>query len=418
MADPERCPDCGAELPANAPRGLCPACLLRQALDSKGPDPSLPAEPTVGNSGPGPTHHAPDAITTGPDTPPPGTTVTVPPGDTPTVDGTDPPEPEPGAMIRYFGDYLLLKELGHGGMGVVYKARQISHNRPVALKMHKADVLATEDERRRFQNEAEAVALLDHPGIVPILEVGDHEGHRYFSMKLIGGPSLDTKLAAYVADSKAAARLVATVAEAVHHAHQRGVLHRDLKPANIILDEHGEPHVGDFGLARLVKSDSELTHSGAILGTPSYMAPEQASGRRGAVTIASDVYGLGAILYAVLAGRAPFQSDSVAETLQQVRDRAPEPPSRLNPHTPRDLEVICLKCLNKDPARRYGTAQALADDLGRWLAGEPIEARPVGAVERWWLWTRRNPVIAGLIASVALALILGAVVSSVFAVRA
>ena len=337
-----------------------------------------------------------------------------------TVDSDTMADPElpRGTRVVYFGDYELVRELGRGGMGIVYRARQISLNRLVALKMLKSDVLASDDERRRFRNEAEAVAVLDHPHIVPILEVGEHEGHRYFTMKLVEGPSLDHTLGEYTSDPKAAARLVATATEAVHHAHQRGILHRDLKPSNILLDERGEPYITDFGLAKRVKADSELTHSGAILGTPAYMAPEQASGHRGVVTTASDVYGLGAVLYALLTGKAPFSGDSVVDTLEQVRERAPEPPSKLNQATPRDLEVICLKCLEKDPARRYGTAQDLAADLRRWLAAEPIAARPVGRLERGWLWARRNPVVAGLIASVALALILGAVVSSVFAVQA
>jgi tetratricopeptide (TPR) repeat protein/tRNA A-37 threonylcarbamoyl transferase component Bud32 len=312
-----------------------------------------------------------------------------------------------GTRVTYFGDYELIKVLGGGGMGVVYKARQISLNRPVALKMLRTADFASDDELRRFQNEAEAVATLDHPHIVPILEVGSHDGRRYFSMKLIGGHSLDRRLADFVADPHATARLIAQAADAVNHAHQRGILHRDLKPANILVDDQGEPHVTDFGLAKRVASDSDLTNSGAILGTPAYMAPEQASGRRGAVTTASDVYGLGATLYAMLAGRAPFGGDSVAQTLELVRERTPEPPSAHNAAVPRDLETICLKCLAKDPRRRYATAAALADDLRHYLAGEPIAARPVGTLTRAWMWSRRKPALAGLIAGLALTLLGG-----------
>jgi len=299
-----------------------------------------------------------------------------------------------GTRVRYFGDYALLEPLGRGGMGVVYRARQRSLNRLVALKMIRTGRFASADELRRFHNEAEAVATLDHPHIVPIYEVGEHRRHHYFSMKLIMGGSLAERLAKFASDPRAAARLVATAARAVHHAHQRGVLHRDLKPANILIDEQGQPHVTDFGLARRLEADSGLTQSGALLGTPSYMAPEQTSGRRSAITMATDVYGLGAILFATLTGRAPFAADSMAETLQQVRERVPEPPSRLNRRVGRDLETICLKCLDKDPKRRYGSAEELAEDLDRWLAGMPILARPLGPTERLWRWSRRNPALA------------------------
>jgi WD40 repeat protein/tetratricopeptide (TPR) repeat protein len=322
-----------------------------------------------------------------------------------------------GARVRYFGDYELRERLGQGGMGVVFKARQISLNRPVALKLLKSDALATDQELRRFQNEAEAVALLDHPHIVPIFEVGEHAGRHYFSMKLIGGQSLSEKLAEFTAESSSAARLMATAAEAVHHAHQRGILHRDLKPANILVDELGRPHVTDFGLAKRVEADSELTQSGAILGTPAYMAPEQASGRRGAVTTASDVYGLGAVLYALLTGRAPFHGDSALDTLQAVRERAPEPPSKINPKAPRDLEIICLKCLEKDPARRYESAQAFADDLRRFLRGEPILARPTWMIERGWFWCKRNPWLAVAIGTTAAALVAVATMAVFYAAR-
>jgi WD40 repeat protein len=342
-------------------------------------------------------------------------------GEVPTAKGDPESAPAPlsgGARIRYFRDYEIHRELGRGGMGVVYEARQMSLNRPVALKMIKAGVLADDAELRRFQNEAEAVAILDHPGIVPVHEVSQHDGQRYFSMKLVPGDSLAAGLDRYRDDPRAAARLVAEAAEAVHHAHLRGILHRDLKPANILVDELGHPHVTDFGLAKKVEGESELTQSGAILGTPAYMAPEQASGRRGAVTMASDVYGLGAILYALLTGRAPFGGDGVMETLDAVRTHPPEPPTRLNPRLSRDLEVICLKCLEKDPQRRYTSARALAEDLRRYLAGEPITARPVGRMQRAWMWSRRNPGIAALGALLVASLIAGAAFSLAFAVRA
>jgi len=322
---------------------------------------------------------------------------------------------EPGTRVRYFGDYELQKVLGEGGMGVVYMAKQLSLNRLVALKMIKATRFASSDELRRFQNEAEAVARLDHPNIVPIFEVGQFEDQHYFSMKLIGGESLDKRLKDYATDFKGAATLVATAASAILHAHQRGILHRDLKPANILIDAEGQPHVTDFGLAKRVEGDSELTRSGAILGTPAYMAPEQASGRRGSVTTSTDVYGLGAILYALLTGRAPFGGTTVMDTLEQVRERPPESPRKLNPRVPRDLEVVCLKCLEKDPRRRYASADALAEDLSRWLAGEPIAARPVGRTVRLGMWCRRNPVVAVATGLVATALVVVAALSLLYA---
>ncbi len=313
--------------------------------------------------------------------------------------------PSGDATARVIDDYEVLAEIDRGGMGVVYRARQRSLNRLVALKILRSGGLADDDDVRRFRLEAEAVARLDHPNIVPIHEVGDHDGFSYFAMKLIEGTSLARRPPGPAADPRAAVRIVATVARAVHHAHQRGVLHRDLKPSNILIDAEGRPHVTDFGLAKRVEGDSELTQSGAILGTPSYMAPEQASGQRKAVTTATDVYGLGAVLYALLTGRPPFRGDSVLETLERVRHTQPEPPSGVGRGVDRDLETICLKSLEKEPERRYASALALAEDLERWLGGEPIQARPVPGLERAWLWCRRNPVVAGLVATTALLLL-------------
>ncbi|MDG3008423.1 protein kinase domain-containing protein [Paludisphaera mucosa] len=307
----------------------------------------------------------------------------------------------PGEQVRYFGDYEILEELGRGGMGVVYRARQVSLNRPVALKMIRSGILADADDLRRFQNEVEAVALLDHPGVVPVYEVGELEGQRYFSMKLIEGGGVAS--GAFMDDPRAAARLVVEAAEAVAHAHVRGVLHRDLKPANLLLDADGHAHVTDFGLAKRTTEDAELTQSGAILGTPAYMSPEQAAGRRGAVTTATDVYGLGGVLYTLLTGRAPFVGESVVETLDAVRTSSPARPRLLNAKIPRDLETICLKCLEKEPDRRYATAQALAEDLRAWLGSRPIAARPTGPLERAALFARRKPAAAaacGLAAAV------------------
>jgi WD40 repeat protein len=292
-------------------------------------------------------------------------------------------------------------------MGVVYKAKQLSLNRLVALKMIRAGLWAGDDEVRRFQNEAEAVANLDHPRIVTIHEVGQYEGYHYFSMRLVEGPSLEKVLDQYAADPLRAARLVSEVARAVHHAHQRGILHRDLKPSNILLDREGRPHVTDFGLAKKLQGSGALSVSGSIVGTPQYMSPEQASGSRQGVTTATDVYGLGALLYAALTGRPPFQADSVVETLRQVQEKVVGPPSQVNRKVDRDLETICLKCLEKDPRKRYGSADGLADDLERYLRGEPILARRTGPVELVVKWARRRPAIAALWGLVILVSVLG-----------
>jgi serine/threonine-protein kinase len=319
----------------------------------------------------------------------------------------------PPTNLKSCGDHELLSVLAQGGMGLVYKARQRSPNRLVALKMIRSSRLASDSDVRRFRNEAETIAQLDHPHIVPIYEVGEEDGQLYFSMKLMEGGSLTEHLPRFQNDPRATAQLMVNIARAVHHAHQRGVLHRDLKPSNILLDAAGHAHVTDFGLAKRLEGDGSLTETGAIVGMPCYMSPEQATGRKGPITTATDVYGLGTILYALLTGRPPFQDNTPLDTLAQVQRREPDRPSGINRQVDLDLETICLKCLQKDPNQRYASADALADDLQRWLAGEPIQARPISTASRVLRWCRRRPVVAVTLFVVALLLAAVIVIPSV-----
>jgi len=292
------------------------------------------------------------------------------------------PRPASGPVGRIFGDYELLAEIGRGGMGIVYKARQAGLDRVVALKMILPGEMAGDDDLKRFRIEAEATARLQHPGIVSVHEVGEVDGKLFYSMDFIDGLSLSKQLASGPLPSRVAARYVTAIARAIEHAHRQGILHRDIKPSNILLDRDDQPHVTDFGLAKKIGGDSQQTRTGAILGTPSYMAPEQAAGKTHEIGPACDVYGLGAMLYELLTGRPPFQSDSPLDTLYHVVEREPVPPRLLNPKVERDLETICLKCLEKAPENRYSSAEAVAQDLDRFLKGDEISARSVNVLDR------------------------------------
>lgn len=303
---------------------------------------------------------------------------------------------DPDVPSHRIGGYELIREIGRGGMGIVYEAHQPDLSRNVALKMLIGDRGASAEDRSRLRNEAESIARLDHPAIVAVHDMGSDRDRFWFTMQLIRGQNLSHQAYRYRADFHAAARVVVAIAEAIEHAHRRGVLHRDLKPGNILLDEEGRPHVSDFGLARHLDRDAALTQPGAILGTPSYLAPEQLTDPSG-VTTAADIYGLGAILYFLLTGRPPIVANSVLEALDKVRNQTVAAPSRFNPNVPRDLDAICGRCLERLPEDRYESAGDVARDLSRWLEGKPVEARRITAWERLDRWRRRNPGVAGLV---------------------
>ncbi|MBS0190344.1 MAG: serine/threonine-protein kinase [Phycisphaerales bacterium] len=393
MAVANQCSRCGVDRPTDAPGTLCPGCAASQSPRGQESASSLDAATSELK----PPHLQPPSSGRGVF----GSTTFE------SVRGT----PRAGSGGT-FGEYEIRRELGRGGMGIVYEARHLRLDRPVALKMMRSGLLAGEQEHRRFLNEAQSVARLDHPGIVSIYEVGEHNGQSFLAMRLVTGGSLVSLLDRFKANPRAATEFMVQIAEAISHAHMRGILHRDLKPANILVDETGNPHITDFGLAKQVESDIEITQSGAIVGTPAYMAPEQASGKRGGITTATDIYGLGAVFYTLLTGRAPFSGESVVETLDAVRHAPPSRPSGIAAGIPRDLETICLKCLEKDPKRRYPSAQALADDLRAWLDSRPIAARRVRASERVWLWCKRKPALAGLLA-ISLCAVVGGTVAIV-----
>jgi len=303
--------------------------------------------------------------------------------------------------------FLILNECGRGGMGIVYLAEQVDLGRRVALKFLKPELAGSASQRARLVVEATALARLQHPNIVQIFSTGTHEGRPFIVQEYVGGGSLDRKLTRQPAPARVAAEMVATLARAVEHAHGQRIIHRDLKPSNVLLTLDGVPKISDFGLAKYTDLDGETnqTQSGAIVGSPSYMAPEQSLGKRGTIGPAADIYALGAILYEMLTGRPPFLAASTLETLEQVRSADPVPPRQLQPGLPRDVETVCLKCLSKDPARRYATAAALADDIDRFLHGRPIVARPVSRAERLAKWVKRRPAIAASLGVAALALV-------------
>src|SRR6266481_305135 len=375
------CRKCGAKIFSNAPEGLCTGCVLEAAIGifSEAPvagvvDPGGPGKPSpLGSNSP------PDNKTT----------------------------PRIAEMLGQLGDYELLEEVGRGGQGVVFRARQKSLNRTVALKVISLGQWASKPHLKRFRLEAEAAARLEHPGIVPIHEVGERDGSCYFSMQFIEGGQLDEVVRREPMPIRRAVELIANVARTVHYAHEHGILHRDIKPGNILLDKDGEPHLTDFGLARLVESESSVTHTLDVLGTPSYMAPEQAVGNNAAISSVTDVYGLGAVLYQLLTGQPPFAGGATYETIKLLLDTEPKKPRLLNPKIDRDLSTICLKCLEKDPKRRYSSALALAEDLKRWLKYEPIQARHTGVFARGKKWVRRNPTSA-LLAACLIALVAAA----------
>ena len=309
-----------------------------------------------------------------------------------------PPGPSPASSsLGSFGDYDLLDEIARGGMGVVYKARQKNLGRIVAVKMILAGPLAGKDFVRRFRTESAAAAILQHPNIVAIHDVGVHEGRHYFSMDYVEGQNLAQLVGQQPLPANKAARYVELIAQAIHYAHERGILHRDLKPSNVLIDAHDPPRITDFGLAKRLDGESSLTLTGQVLGSPNFMPPEQAGGKRGKVGRPSDVYALGGILYHLLTARAPFQADSLQQIITQVLNAEPVSPRLLNPAIPKDLETITLKCLEKEPSRRYQTAQELAHELDRFLRREPIHARPITPPEKLWRWGQRKPVLALLI---------------------
>jgi serine/threonine protein kinase/Tfp pilus assembly protein PilF len=358
------CGTCGNKLFADAPQGLCSLCLFKAAV-----------EPLL---------------------------------DEVVATGDDGGSRNSTKIPSEFGDYELLKEIGRGGQGIVYRARQKSLNRIVALKVIGLGTWATEAHLKRFRREAEAAARLQHPGIIPIHEVGERDTQCYFSMDFIEGGQLDEVVKHTPMPIRQAAELVAKVARTVHYAHEHGILHRDIKPGNILLDQKGEPHLADFGLARLVETESTLTRTKDLMGTPSYMAPEQAVGNNAKITRATDVYGLGAVLYQLLTGDPPFAGGTTYETIKLLLDAEPKQPRLLNPKIDRDLSTICLKCLEKDPKRRYSSALALTEDLEHWLKHEPILARRTGIFTRGRKWVRRNPTSALLAAAlIALAAVIG-----------